>query len=101
MFIICSFGTVADQATWHAYYLAFRMPVRRRLAQGAAYRLITEVESIMKDFTKNEETDMALGLDALSQVPGGVKMPTGGTVLHFPDHWLFVAAHAVSRHTRI
>ena len=52
----------------------------------------------MKDFTKNEETDMALGLDALSQVPDGVKMPTGGTVLPFPDHWLFVTAHAVSRH---
>jgi len=24
LFFICSFGTVADQATWHAYYLGFR-----------------------------------------------------------------------------
>lgn len=40
----------------------------------------------MKVFSKNEAPDMALDLDALSQVSGGGKMPYGGTVLHFPDN---------------
>lgn len=40
----------------------------------------------MGDFTKNEAPDMVLDLDALSQVTGGGKMPSGGTVLHFPDN---------------
>ena len=40
----------------------------------------------MKEFRKNETPDMALDLDALSQISGGGKMPSGGTVLHFPDN---------------
>ena len=40
----------------------------------------------MKNNIKNEEADMSLDLDALSQVSGGSKMPYGGTVLHFPDN---------------
>lgn len=40
----------------------------------------------MKDFSKDAAQDMALNLDALSQVSGGAKKPYGGTVLHFPDN---------------
>ena len=40
----------------------------------------------MSNSFKNEGPDMALDLDALSQVSGGGKMPYGGIVLHFPDN---------------
>lgn len=40
----------------------------------------------MKEFSKNEAPDMALDLGALSQVSGGGKHPSGGTVLRFPDN---------------
>jgi len=40
----------------------------------------------MKNPIENEGPDMALDLDALSQVSGGGKMPYGGIVLHFPDN---------------
>jgi len=40
----------------------------------------------MKEFCKNETPDMALDSDALSQVSGGGKHPSGGTVLRFPDN---------------
>ena len=40
----------------------------------------------MKKTIENEGSDMALDLDALSQVSGGSKMPYGGIVLHFPDN---------------
>ena len=40
----------------------------------------------MNEEIKMEALDMALDLDTLSQVSGGGKMPSGGTVLRFPDN---------------
>ena len=39
----------------------------------------------MSEEIKKEAQDLVLDLDELSQVSGGGKTPSGGTVLHFPD----------------
>lgn len=41
---------------------------------------------------------MALDLDALSQVSGGGKHPSGGTVLHFPDNCPQCGAKLIKKH---
>ena len=40
----------------------------------------------MNEEIKKEAMDMELSLDNLEQVLGGTKVPSGGTVLHFPDN---------------